>query len=100
MNFITRFYNKELPITERTRDILKRMMILENNEKYIFSGKTGWSIRNGNNNGWFVGYLETKGSVYFVVTNIEPREAFNMDLFPKIRTQISLEAFKKLHIIE
>jgi beta-lactamase class D len=100
MDFITRFYRGELPISPRTRDILKRMMVIEDNGKYIFSGKTGWSIRNGNNNGWFVGYLETKGSVYFIVTNIEPREAFNMDLFPKIRTQISLEAFKKLKIIE
>lgn len=100
MDFITRFYNKLLPISTRTWDILKRMMVIEDNGKYIFSGKTGWSIRNGNNNGWFVGYLETKNSAYFIVTNIEPREAFNMDLFPKIRTQISLEALKKLKIIE
>ena len=75
-------------------------MVIEDNGKYVFSGKTGWSIRNGNNNGWFVGYLETKGGVYFVVTNIEPREKFNMDLFPKIRTRISLEAFKELKIID
>jgi beta-lactamase class D len=100
LDFITRFYKGELPILTRTRDIVKRMMIIDDNGKYIFSGKTGWSIRNGNNNGWFAGYLETKNSVYFIVTNIEPREAFNMDLFPKIRTQISLEAFKRLKIID
>jgi beta-lactamase class D len=100
LDFMQRFYSGELPVSERTREILKRMMVIEDNGKYIFSGKTGWSIRNGNNNGWFVGYLETKGPVYFIVTNIEPREAFNMDLFPKIRTQISLEAFKKLKIID
>jgi beta-lactamase class D len=100
LDFIARFYNYQLPVSDRTRDILKRMMVIENNGKYIFSGKTGWSIRNGNNNGWFVGYLETKGTVYFIVTNIEPREAFNMDHFPKIRTEISLEAFKKLKVIE
>jgi len=100
LDFIKKFYYKELPISLRTWSILKKMMVLENNGIYIFSGKTGWSIRNGNNNGWFVGYLEKENSVYFIVTNIEPREAFNMDLFPKIRTQISLEAFRKLKIIE
>jgi beta-lactamase class D len=100
MDFMIKFYNNKLPISERTWYTVKRMMVLDNKGAYKFSGKTGWSIRNGNNNGWFVGYLETNGSVYFVVTNIEPREAFNMDLFPKIRTQISLEAFKKLKIIQ
>jgi beta-lactamase class D len=100
LDFITRYYNQELPISTRTWGILKRMMEIENNGIYIFSGKTGWSIRNGNNSGWFVGYLESKNSVYFIVTNIEPREEFNMDFFPKIRTQISLEAFRKLKIIE
>jgi len=100
MDFITRFYNKELSVSARTWNIIRSMMVLEKNDNYIFSGKTGWSIRNGNNNGWFVGYLETGSSVYFIVTNIEPREAFNIDLFPKIRTQISLEAFKRLNIIK
>jgi beta-lactamase class D len=100
MDFIKRFYDKELLISPRTWRILKSMMVLDTNSNYIFSGKTGWSIRNGNNIGWFVGYLETADSVYFIVTNIEPKEVFNMDLFPKIRTQISLEAFRKLKIIE
>ena len=100
MDFIKRYYDKELPISPRTWSILKSMMVLDTNSNYIFSGKTGWSIRNGNNIGWFVGYLETADSVYFIVANIEPKELFNMDLFPKIRTQISLEAFKKLRIIE
>jgi len=100
LDFIARFYKGELPILTRTRDIVKRMMVIDDNGKYIFSGKTGWSIRNGNNNGWFVGYLETQGSVYFIVTNIEPLEAFDMDLFPKIRTQVSLLSFKALKFIE
>ena len=76
------------------------MMVIDKNGNYVFSGKTGWAIRDGNNTGWFVGYLETNNSAYFIVTNVEPREAFNMDLFPRIRTHISLEAFKKLKIIE
>ena len=100
LDFLKRFYNSELPISERTHEIMKRLMLIESNDSWTFSGKTGWAIRNGNNIGWFVGYLEKGNNVYFVVTNIEPNEAFNMDLFPKIRTQISLGAFRKLGLIE
>jgi beta-lactamase class D len=100
LDFLVRFYNHELPISERTSGIIKKMMLLDSNSSYQFSGKTGWAVRNGNNNGWFAGYLETKNKVYFIVTNIEPEEEFNMDLFPKIRSQISLEAFRKLKIID
>ena len=78
---------------------MEHLLLIESNNSWTFSGKTGWSIRNGNNIGWFAGYLEKGNNVFFVVTNIEPKEAFNMDLFPKIRTQISLGALRKLKII-
>jgi beta-lactamase class D len=100
LDFLKRFYNSELPITERTHEIMERLLLIESNETWSFSGKTGWAIRNGNNIGWFVGYLEKGNQVFFVVTNIEPNGSFNMDLFPVIRTQISLGAMKKLNIIE
>ena len=98
--FLERLYNAELPVSERTIRIIKRMMILEKNTGYTFCGKTGWAVRNGNNTGWFVGYLEKNNQVYYIVTNIEPLIEFNMDLFPKIRTGISQEAFRRLKIIE
>jgi beta-lactamase class D len=100
LDFLKRFYNSELPISERTKEIVKRLMLIEKNDSWVFSGKTGWVIRNGNNIGWFVGYLEKGNTVYFVITNIEPKESFNMDLFPKMRTQISLGAIRKLKFIE
>ena len=100
LDFLKRFYNSELPISERTHEIMEHLLLIESNNSWTFSGKTGWSIRNGNNIGWFAGYLEKGNNVFFVVTNIEPKEAFNMDLFPKIRTQISLGALRKLKIIE
>jgi len=100
LDFLKRFYYSELHISKRTYEIMKRLMLIESNDSWKFSGKTGWTIRNGNNIGWFVGYLEKGNKVYFIVTNIEPNEAFNMDLFPKIRTQISLGAFRKLGLIE
>jgi beta-lactamase class D len=100
LNFLNRFYETKLPISKRTYEIMKRLLLIESNDSWKFSGKTGWAIRKGNNVGWFTGYLETRGKVYFVVTNIEPKEAFDLDLFPVIRTQISLGALRKLKLIE
>ncbi|MEX0272757.1 MAG: class D beta-lactamase [Flavobacteriaceae bacterium] len=98
--FLRRFHESQLPITDRTRNIMKRVMVLEEDGQYRLSGKTGWSIRNGNNNGWFVGYVEAKGNVYFFATNIEPKEQFNMDLFPVIRKDITHKALSHLGIVK
>ena len=51
---------------------VKAIMINEITDSYRLSGKTGWAIRNGNNYGWFVGFLETGGNVYYIATLVEP----------------------------
>jgi beta-lactamase class D len=79
---------------------MKRMIVIEENDNYRLSGKTGWSIRNGNNNGWFVGYLETRNKTYFFATNVEPEQQFNMDLFPMIRKDLTFKALEHLGIIK
>ena len=100
IDFLKRFYQSKLPISEQTEMIMKRMMVLEQNDEYTLSGKTGWSIRNGNNNGWFVGYVESRNKVYFFATNIEPKEQFNMNMFSMIRKSITYKALEELKIIE
>jgi beta-lactamase class D len=100
INFLKRFFESKLPISERTEKIMKKLMVIEENVNYKLSGKTGWSVRNGNNNGWFVGYIETESNLYFFATNIAPKEQFNMQMFPMIRKEITLKALKQLNIIE
>ena len=99
IDFLQRFYNAQLPIQEKTHSIMKKLMVKEENKQFKISGKTGWAIRNGNNKGWFVGYLETNKQVYFFATNIIPKEQFNMDLFPKIRKEITYKALQTLDIL-
>jgi len=94
IDFLDRFYRSELPISRRSDSIMKRMMVIEENDTFKLSGKTGWSIRNGNNNGWFVGYLEKENKVLFFATNINPGVEFNMDLFPVIRKEITMRALR------
>jgi len=100
IDFLKRFYLSQLPISKRTEKIMKRMIVIDDNDHYKLSGKTGWSITDEINNGWFVGYLETSDNVYFFATNVEPTEQFDMSTFPKIRKDITYEAFKQLKIIK
>jgi len=98
IDFLKRFYKSQLPISKRTEKIMKRMMVITKNDAYTLSGKTGWSIRNGINNGWFVGYIETRNKTYFFATNLEPKEKFDMELFPAVRKEVTNRAFKQLKI--
>lgn len=99
INFLTRFYQSKLPISKTTEKIMKELMVIEANDDYKLIGKTGWSIRNGRNNGWFVGYIETDNKVYFFATNIEPKAQFNMKMFPVIRKDITDKALKQMNIL-
>lgn len=99
IDFLKRFYESKLPIAKRTENIMKKLMVIEENNRYKISGKTGWAIRNGNNNGWFVGYIEVKNKVYYFATNIAPKESFNMDLFPKIRKEITHKALEYMKVL-
>ncbi|MFZ4398495.1 MAG: class D beta-lactamase [Bacteroidales bacterium] len=100
IDFLMRFYNSELSIKKRTERIMKGLIIIDHNASYTVSGKTGWSIRNGNNNGWFVGYIESDAKHWFFAINIEPHQAFNMDMFPMIRKEIAIKGLKVLGIIK
>jgi len=100
IDFLYRFFEGQLPVSDRTASIMKRLMVIEQNQEYSLSGKTGWSIRNGHNNGWFVGYIETAGKVHFFVTNVNPKDDFNMDMFARIRKDITSAALAKLGIID
>lgn len=99
IDFLKRLYFKEIPISVNTSTIITRMLILDKNTQFTLSGKTGWSIRGGNNNGWFVGYVETENGVSFFATNVNPGTEFKMDFFPVIRKQITMAALKKVNVI-
>jgi len=71
VEFLKRLYKGELPFSQRSMNIVKEILVLEKTETYQLSGKTGSGQRITPHESWFVGYLETKGNVYFFATNIE-----------------------------
>ncbi len=72
VEFLKKFYAGRLPVSARSVGIVKDILVLEQTPAYRLSAKTGGgSLAEGRYIGWFVGYLETRGDVYFFATNIE-----------------------------
>jgi beta-lactamase class D len=96
IRFLKQLHQSELDISKKTETKIKRIMLIDSNKGRKLSGKTGWSIREGNNTGWFVGWVEIEDEVYFVATKVEPQEGYDMNGFAKIRLKITLEALDAL----
>jgi beta-lactamase class D len=72
VEFLKAFFAERLPVSQRSTRIVKDILVFEKTPAYTLSAKTGGGpIADGIYIGWFVGYLETKGNVYFFATNIE-----------------------------
>jgi beta-lactamase class D OXA-209 len=99
MDFVRRLYEEKLPLKHTTMQDVKGIMLNEKTESYTLSGKTGWAVRNGNNYGWFVGFLETKENTWFVATQVQPKDNRHVDDFAAARKLITMEVFRSLGII-
>jgi beta-lactamase class D len=94
IDFLKKLYHGRLPFSERTINIVKTIMLLEETPKYKLRGKTGWARTIG----WLVGYLEQGDNVYFYATNIESE---NPDKnFGKARYEITKNVLRKLNLLE
>lgn len=72
VEFLKAFYMGRLPVSQRSTEVVKDILVFDKTPAYTLSAKTGGGpISQGVYIGWFVGYLETKGNVYFFATNIE-----------------------------
>ena len=72
VEFLKAFYSGRLPVSRRSTEIVKDILVVEQTPTYKLSAKTGGGpIDEGIYIGWFVGYLEAQGNVYFFATNIE-----------------------------
>lgn len=95
IDFLKKFYQEELGISERTDRIMKRMFIVEEVNDFTLRGKSGWAIRDDGNTGWYVGYIEKGVDVYFFALLIEPTETFDMRQFSSIRIKLMMEALEE-----
>lgn len=99
MNFIMHFYTNKLPFSQTNVDLVKKLIILKQTDKWIFSGKTGMTVQNDKNIGWLIGYLEENGHVWLYVCNVETGLE-NTVKFKESRRGITEKVFKSIGLME
>lgn len=100
INFLRRVFEHKTPFSERNLAILKRVMITEQTDDYILRSKTGWTRLDGQDIGWWVGYVERENNSYFFATRIiKPLQVTNKN-FNNYRKEITKAILRKIQAIE
>lgn len=69
---LKRLYDDSLPVDQRAMGIVKDILVLEQNDEYVLSGKTGTCLEEGSLRlGWFIGHVQTQSGQYVFATNIK-----------------------------
>ncbi|KAA9039422.1 class D beta-lactamase [Ginsengibacter hankyongi] len=87
LGLVYQLYFDKLPFTKRSQQIVRDVMLQENDTLYKLSYKTGWGFDEKNNAiGWVVGWIEENRHVYFFVTQVKSPDR-NIDM-PTVRMKI------------
>lgn len=100
VEFLKNLYDEKLPFSKRNMQIVKQVLVSDQNESFTISSKTGWTRENNLNTGWWVGYLESKNNVYFFATRLLQDRKLKRDDFGNCRKNITKEVFRDLSIIK
>ena len=88
LGLVNELYFDKLPFSKRSQQIVRDVMLQENNTLYKLSYKTGWGFDEKNNTiGWVVGWIEENRHVYPFVTEVISTDK-NIDI-PKVRMKIT-----------
>ena len=80
LGLVDHLYFDKLPFTKRSQDIVKNVMLQEDNTLYKLSYKTGWGFDERSNAiGWVAGWIEENRHVYFFVTLVKSPDK-NIDM--------------------
>ncbi|HMB96817.1 MAG TPA: class D beta-lactamase [Tepidisphaeraceae bacterium] len=98
VQLLVRLYKNDLPFSQRTMDIEKKILINEQTPQYTLRAKTGWAQRISPQVGWWVGWVErSDGSAYFFAMNISTdKPPAN---FADVRIQLTRAVLKDLKIL-
>jgi len=95
VTFLKKLYNNELPYKAEHVAALKKIMIVGSGEGYAIHAKTGWVLREENQYGWFVGYVDTGVDAWFFAINIDINEKSDA----VYRQEIAMKALELKKII-
>jgi len=96
IDLLRRIVNYDLPFKREHVDVLKNIMLVEENADYAIFGKTGWTGSAVTPQvGWYIGFVEKSDQVWLFAMNmqIDNREQVGL------RVKLAMEALEKLGII-
>lgn len=70
LELVRRLYLDELPFSERSRRIVKDILVLERTDAYVLRGKTGLAAPGGVGVGWLVGWVERGNRAWVFASNV------------------------------
>lgn len=91
VDFLKRMIRQELPVKNKNLNVVKEIMTVESNNRYVLRAKTGWAI-SGQQIGWYVGWLELDSKYYIFVNNIDIVNEGD----EKYRTEIAMEILNQV----
>ncbi|MEY4278329.1 MAG: hypothetical protein RL377_333 [Bacteroidota bacterium] len=98
IDFLRRLHDNKLPFSQRSIDIVKRIMIRKDTLNYTIRAKTGWGVQDNKDIGWYVGYVETKENVYYFSNCVQSADLNNKD-FVNSRIDIVYLILEDLKVI-
>lgn len=85
LDFLKRLHDNTLPCSQRSMDIVKSIMIVRDTLGSVLRGKSGWGTQDGQEIGWFVGYVEVGDRVYYFANCVQADSASMNDTESSIR---------------
>ncbi|MFO1469528.1 MAG: class D beta-lactamase [Turneriella sp.] len=64
-------YERRFAFSQANYDTLREVMLAGKTEQYSLYAKTGWAARMNPQVGWYVGYIERGGDIWFFVLNLD-----------------------------
>ncbi len=99
INFLKAFYEETLPFSKSSYEIVKRIMIEDNNNPFVLRAKTGLTQFAGHTIEWYIGYVERKDNIYFFVTRLMKDSIIEDNGFSACRKTITRKILGEMMII-
>jgi beta-lactamase class D len=98
IEFLRKFFNNQLPVSQKSIEIVKDIIVVEETESYKLSGKTGGGMLSETEYiMWLVGYVEKADTIYYYAMNFKSDDYAATS---KARYDITREILSELNILK
>ncbi|MCR9087199.1 MAG: class D beta-lactamase [Rhodobacteraceae bacterium] len=91
VKFLSLLAQKQLPLSDRTQDLVQDIARIETKDGAVLYGKTGWTTAPDPDIGWFVGWVVRDDGIYAFALNIDMRSRADAPLRRVLARQLLAE---------